>query len=239
MKIMNNHTTLKKKNVARYLLRMFLNLLAQGIIFFSAAGTLEIPRGWFFFTITFFYYLVSTIIIFKITPVLVNKRGGSAFKDNTPTWDKVLLLTYSILGLYVQMFIAGWDVGRLHWWPLGMESFMVGLILYFISVILIIWSMIKNPFFEPSARIQTDREQKVIKTGPYKFVRHPGYLSGILWHVAVPMILGSSLALLFSLIVMIILIIRTHLEDGLLQDELEGYYAYSQQVKYRLLPGLW
>jgi len=236
---MKNHSSLKKKNAARYIARMFLSLLAQGIIFFSAAGTLEIPRAWLFFIITFSYYLISTIILFKITPTLVNQRGGPAFEDNTPTWDKIILLTYTVLGLYVQIFIAGWDVGQLHWWPRGMESLIAGLVLYLISVILIMWAMVKNPFFEASAHIQADRGQEVVKTGPYNFIRHPGYLSGILWHVAVPLIIGSSLALLFSLSVIILLLIRTYLEDCLLKEELEGYYPYSQQVKYRLLPGLW
>lgn len=236
---MKNHSGLKRKNAARFIVRMFFSLFAQGIIFFSAAGTLEIARAWLFFTITFFYYLISTIILFKVTPTLVNQRGGSAFKDNTPTWDKVILLTYTILGLYIQIFIAGWNVGRLHWWPMGMESLIIGLALYLISIIIIMWAMIKNPFFEPSARVQDDQNQEVVKTGPYKFIRHPGYLSGILWHVAVPLIIGSSLALLFSLSVIILLLIRTYLEDCLLKEELEGYYLYSQQVKYRLLPGLW
>lgn len=230
---------LNKINVARYNIRLFLSLLAQGIIFFTASGTLEIPRAWLFFTITIFYYFIGTIILLKTTPELVNQRGGSAFKDTTAKWDKIILLAYTILGLYAQFFVAGWDLGRIEWWPLGTESLIVGLLLYLISIILILWAMIKNPFFEPSARIQNERGQRVIKTGPYRIVRHPGYLSGVLWHIAMPLIIGSSLALIFSICIILLLVVRTHLEDRFLTDELTGYANYREEVKYRIFPGIW
>lgn len=190
---------------------------------------MEIPRAWLFFCITFFYYIFNTIILFKKTPELVNQRGKPVLEENTQKWDKIILIAYTILGIYGQIFIAGWDVGRIGAWPLGIDSLIVGLILYLISVILIMWAMMKNPFFEASARIQDDRNQKVINTGPYNIIRHPGYLSGILWHIAVPLIIGSSLALLFSLCIIIILIVRTYLEDKFLKNDLEEYAHYTKR----------
>jgi protein-S-isoprenylcysteine O-methyltransferase Ste14 len=227
------------RNTIRYILRMYLSLLAMAIIFFAAAGSLEIPRAWLFFIITFFYYFFSIIILYKVNPDLIWHRGGPAFRENTKSWDKVLLSAYFILGVYVQIFIAGWDIGHVNLWYLGPEYLVTGLILYLISVILIVWAMIKNRFFEPTVRIQKDRGQNVISSGPYGIVRHPGYLSGILWHVAVPLILGSLLALIFAIIIIIILIVRTYLEDKTLQAELDGYVPYTKKVKYRLFPGIW
>ena len=119
------------------------------------------------------------------------------------------------------------------------KYFGLGLGLFIISIVLIVWAMVQNPFFEPTVRIQKERNQKVINSGPYRIVRHPGYLLGILWHLAVPMILGSGLTLIYTVIIIMILIVRTYLEDETLQKELGGYKEYTEKTKYRLLPGSW
>ena len=108
-----------------------------------------------------------------------------------------------------------------------------------ISDVLIVWAMVQNPFFEPTVRIQKDRNQRVISNGPYRIVRHPGYLSGILWHLAMPMIFGSGLTLVYSLLIVVLLVVRTYLEDKTLQGELEGYQGYTRKTRHRLLPGVW
>lgn len=228
-----------KKNTFRYILRLFLSLIAQAIIFFAAADQLEIPRAWVFFILTFIYYVTSFIILYRLTPELINQRGGSAFQENSKTWDKYILVVYTFLGIYAQFYVAGWDLGHINFWPLGLGYLGIGLVLFIISIILIIWAMVKNPFFEPTVRIQKERGQKVINSGPYGIVRHPGYLSGILWHIAVPLILGSGLTMLYTVIIVVLLIIRTYLEDKTLQKELEGYREYSEKTRYRLLPGVW
>lgn len=224
-------------NIIRYNLRLFLSLLAQAIIFFSAAGYMNLYRAELFFILTFIYYSSSFIIVYHLNPGVILKRGSSALASGTKRWDKSILLLYTIMGVYGQFFIAGWDLGHIQFWNLGVEALYFGLILYLISVILIVWSLTQNPFFEPSVRIQGD--QGVIESGPYQIIRHPGYLSGILWHIALPMILGSGLALLYALLIIVILLIRTDLEDKTLQAELEGYKDYTLKVKYRLLPGIW
>ena len=99
--------------------------------------------------------------------------------------------------------------------------------------------MIVNPHFEATVRIQKDREHKVITSGPYKLIRHPGYLGGIVWAMGVPMILGSIYGFIPSLVGIIIFIIPTGLEDKTLLNELEGYAEYSKKVKCRLIPGIW
>ena len=88
-------------------------------------------------------------------------------------------------------------------------------------------------------RIQKEREHTLVAEGPYKYVRHPGYLGYILMIITTPVALGSIYALLMSLLVMIIFIIRTAMEDKTLLNELEGYKEYSQRVKYKLIPLIW
>ena len=97
-----------------------------------------------------------------------------------------------------------------------------------------------NPYFEKTARIQKDRDQKVITTGPYCYVRHPGYIGTIVGYaLAPPIMLGSWWALLPALLATLSLIVRTALEDRMLQDELDGYAAYAARVRFRLVPYLW
>jgi protein-S-isoprenylcysteine O-methyltransferase Ste14 len=99
--------------------------------------------------------------------------------------------------------------------------------------------MLKNKYFEATVRIQSDREQQVVKDGPYKIVRHPGYASVLLSFVAIPFMIGSLYALICTAAVFIIMFIRTALEDKMLQKELPGYSQYAREVKFRLIPGIW
>jgi protein-S-isoprenylcysteine O-methyltransferase Ste14 len=192
-----------------------------------------------FFALAFFYYLFSFIILYHFNPDLVQHRGGAAFRGDSKEWDKYILLIYTFLGVYGQFFVAGWDLGHIQWFYLGWEYLVIGIILFIVSDVLIVWAMVQNPFFEPTVRIQKDRGQKVISSGPYRIVRHPGYLSGILWHLAMPLIFGSGLTLVYSLLIVILLLIRTYLEDKTLQAELDGYVEYTLEVEHRLLPGIW
>jgi protein-S-isoprenylcysteine O-methyltransferase Ste14 len=99
--------------------------------------------------------------------------------------------------------------------------------------------MLANRFFSGMVRIQTDRGHSVVSSGPYRWVRHPGYVAALFSYLATPIWLDSRWAFLPALFLTIALIIRTNLEDKALQDELEGYGEYTEQVPYRLLPGVW
>jgi len=103
----------------------------------------------------------------------------------------------------------------------------------------VVWAMGANAFFSPLVRIQTERGHKVADTGPYKFIRHPGYIGAMIFSLGIPLMLGSWWAVIPGLVSMILYFIRTALEDKTLQDELPGYLDYTQCVKYRLIPGVW
>jgi protein-S-isoprenylcysteine O-methyltransferase Ste14 len=101
------------------------------------------------------------------------------------------------------------------------------------------YALIENRFFSGMVRIQADRGQQVVSSGPYRWVRHPGY-AGALWsYLAMPLFLDSAWAYLPVVFLTIVLVIRTALEDRTLQDELQGYRDYTKRVRYRLLPGVW
>jgi protein-S-isoprenylcysteine O-methyltransferase Ste14 len=101
------------------------------------------------------------------------------------------------------------------------------------------WALIENRFFSSVVRIQKERDHQVVSSGPYRWVRHPGY-AGALWlYLATPLFLDSVWAFIPAVLLMAVLVIRTRLEDRTLQEELDGYREYAQRVRYRLFPGIW
>jgi len=145
----------------------------------------------------------------------------------------------NLTGMLLVPAVAGLDVGRYRWSSLGVYYALLGLVLMVASSILLNWAMIENPHFEPTVRIQEDRGHRVVSSGPYGFVRHPGYLSGILWMSAIPLIVGSLYAFVPVALYGALMVLRTHLEDRTLHEELAGYPEYAERVRYRLLPGIW
>jgi protein-S-isoprenylcysteine O-methyltransferase Ste14 len=136
--------------------------------------------------------------------------------------------------------IACLDV-RFSWatpFPLWLQ--IIGLIFAIIGYdVVVVWAMIANAYFTAIIRIQEDRQHTVATGGPYRFVRHPGYVGTILCYLATPFLLGSVWALIPAIFASIVLIVRTALEDETLQEELPGYKEYTQQTRYRLIPGIW
>jgi protein-S-isoprenylcysteine O-methyltransferase Ste14 len=115
----------------------------------------------------------------------------------------------------------------------------LGYALFAASMALGTWAQAVNKFFEPSVRIQTDRGHKVVDSGPYGWVRHPGYVSALLMFPAMALTLGSLWALVPAALAGLVVIVRTRWEDQTLHAELAGYREYAQRVRYRLLPGVW
>jgi protein-S-isoprenylcysteine O-methyltransferase Ste14 len=104
---------------------------------------------------------------------------------------------------------------------------------------IIIRTILANRFFSAVIRIQTDRGHHVVSSGPYRIVRHPGYVGGLTYWMPVSVALGSAWALIRSALFLIVTVIRTALEDRTLHRELPGYPEYAVRVRYRLIPGVW
>jgi protein-S-isoprenylcysteine O-methyltransferase Ste14 len=102
-----------------------------------------------------------------------------------------------------------------------------------------VWASAVNRFYSRLVRIQKERGHHVVSEGPYKYIRHPGYIGVIIFMLTTPLALNSMWTLTLGGALSLLLVIRTVLEDKTLQEELEGYTAYTQKVKYRLVPGLW
>jgi len=213
-------------------------LSVQIVVFIVSAGHANDLRAWFFFSISFLHYSTSTAVQYKLNPELLAQRLRIK-REGSKLWDEILMRTSNLVVLLVIPATAGFDIGRFHWSALDVNLVVIGLILLSISTILLNWAMTVNPFFEPTVRIQHDRDHTVVTSGPYKIVRHPGYLAGILFALSIPPIIGSAFTFIPVGLYCVLTITRTLLEDRTLQDELEGYSQYASQVRYRLIPGIW
>lgn len=226
---------LRKSGIKR-ILQIYLSLILQAVILFIAAGHLNIPRVWFYVCLSFGYFTISGLIIIKINPEIINQRGQK--HKGTKTWDKVIMTLFLSM-TFIVFLIAGLDVGRFGWSSMSAQYSIIGSVIYIAAAMFAQWAMVVNPHFEPTVRIQKDRNHKVITTGPYKIVRHPGYVGAILLTISIPLIIGSIFALIPTGIIFLLFIIRTELEDKMLHSELNGYAEYAERVKYRLIPGVW
>ena len=115
----------------------------------------------------------------------------------------------------------------------------LGVLTAFASQMFVLWAMASNPFFVTTVRIQVERQHTAISAGPYRLVRHPGYLGSVIYNLAVPLVLGSWWTLIPALITIVLIVVRTALEDKTLHAELADYPEYARAVHFRLIPGLW
>jgi protein-S-isoprenylcysteine O-methyltransferase Ste14 len=159
------------------------------------------------------------------------KRGGKR-------WDTAIMGIVG-LGTIARCIVAGLDVR--HGWTTGMLwAFQaLALVIAALSYALVVWATGSNAYFSLTVRIQKERGHAVATGGPYRFVRHPSYVGGILFELAAPILLGSWWALIPGMLNAILFVVRTALEDKTLQAELDGYQDYAARVRYRLLPGVW
>lgn len=218
----------------RYL-QVVVNLAALMLIFFGSAGRLNIPRAWIYFLIFFAYLLVMAVALRD--PGLLNERATRK-KDLRP-WDVRVLIVYAV-ALISSYVVAGLDVGRFGWSPpVPIGAAVAAFAVFTSAMVLLGWALFSNTFFSTVVRIQTERDHSVATGGPYRYMRHPGYTAMISSFLAMPVAIGSLWALVPAFVAASALIIRTYLEDRVLQAELDGYVDYATRVRFRLVPGLW
>jgi protein-S-isoprenylcysteine O-methyltransferase Ste14 len=217
------------------LVRLGILLAFEGAILFLAAGRLDWVWGWAFLG-TYALVSVVTLLIVPLTEELVEER--TRLKADVKSWDKILapFMTVFFLALLV---VAGLDV-RNGWSPLlPAWAQIAGLVFVALGYLLIAWATRVNRFFARFVRIQKERGHTVVTDGPYRFVRHPGYVGTLISFLATPMALGALWAFVASGLLAVGVVIRTALEDRMLIEELPGYSDYAQKTRYRLLPGIW
>jgi protein-S-isoprenylcysteine O-methyltransferase Ste14 len=177
----------------------------------------------------------SALVLTRVNPAVLNARGT---KRELSRRERLFfaVLVPSSLALPI---VAGLDVGAAGWTHRGIVEFGLGLSLALAGGALSIWALAVNAFFEPSVRLQSDRGHRVCTTGPYRFVRHPGYVGAMLVSFSLAFVVGSRWALIPAAVQALALIVRTGYEDRMLRESLAGYADYAEQTRARLLPGIW
>ncbi|MBI3408096.1 MAG: isoprenylcysteine carboxylmethyltransferase family protein [Planctomycetes bacterium] len=220
--------------------RLALSLLAMPLFFvvfmFLPAGSWIWMRGWLLILVFLASGALSFLYIWRMNPEVLAARINP--HKGTKRWDTILF--YFFVPTTLAIFpVAALDDERFHWFHTPWWVSIVGCALLLLGMVILSWAQAVNKFFEPTVRIQTDRGQKVIDTGPYGIVRHPGYLAWLVMSVGIALCLGSLWALIPAGLSTLLLILRTQWEDQTLQSELIGYKKYTEKVRYRLLPGVW
>jgi len=207
-------------------------LILAAVALFAATGTLAILGFWLYLAILAAIIVASLL---ALDPGLLRERmrpGGQR--------PPLALRLFTIV-VFLHWIVAGLDRGRFHWSD-GVPSWIqaIGLIALAAGYVLCFWAMAVNRFFSSVVRIQSDRGQHVVASGPYAYLRHPGYLAGIVIILASGLALGSWLAALLVIVSSLpFLLYRAITEDRVLQAELPGYADYARRVRWRLVPGIW
>jgi protein-S-isoprenylcysteine O-methyltransferase Ste14 len=207
------------------------------VVLFLSAGILTWVNAWIYAGLVAIYFIVSTVVLARANPQVLNERGNLT-GAGTKTFDKLYIAVYPVFS-FGSLIIMGFDAVRFQWSAMPFWFIFIGVFLFVAVAPVAIWAMAVNKFFEWTVRIQNDRGQYVCTTGPYGIIRHPGYAGLIVSLLAYPFILGSWWGFLPNIILILIIVIRTALEDRNLQRELPGYREYTQKVKYRLVPRIW
>ena len=195
-------------------------------------------EAWAYAILYILGFVVSRVLVARRHPDLIAERAHYMQQENTKSWDKLLSLFLGFGGIVV-MLVAGFDA--LYNWspPYSLPVKIISMFALLLGYALGSYALIENRFFSGTVRLQTERGHQVITSGPYRLVRHPGYAGALLTYLATPLFLDSSWAFLPIMFTVILMIIRTYLEDRFLQNELEGYSDYTKRVRYRLLPRVW
>lgn len=210
--------------------------LVTGGILLGCAGTLRWPYAWAWLGCVLLLQLATVWILAWHSPDLLVER--SRLQSGTKSWDKVVAPMMVLAGPLLAMLAAGLERRlRGERWPVWIPA--AALLVTLAGGAVAAAAMYANRFFSTTVRIQSERGHVVVSGGPYRVVRHPGYVGMLLVYAAIPFALSSRWALAPAALTVILVVVRTALEDRTLRAELPGYAEYAATVRYRLLRGVW
>ncbi|MEI9427500.1 methyltransferase family protein [Mesorhizobium sp. Cs1299R1N3] len=223
--------------ISKLILQTFLWFGVMGALLFLSAGTLYWHGAWVYLVMMVGLSLTLGVALARRDPSLMNERLSPPIQKNQTAADKFLLsiLLLAILGWQIFM---GFDF-RFGWSAVPVWVQVIGAAVVLLSIWICYLTMVENSFAAPVVKIQEERGQRVITTGPYSYVRHPMYAGAILFFAGTALLLGSWWGLALVLVFVVLLAIRTFIEEKTLRTGLRGYDDYADEVRYRLIPLVW
>jgi len=197
------------------------------------------PRPWLI------AYVVTSAVLWIGGFAVIAWRSPGLIREHTLPGPGAVEGAAQETALYALPGVAHWVLAAIDrpgsaWWrPMPTVLHLFGLGIYAVANVVVIWAELANPFFSSAVRIQTERGQHVITSGPYACIRHPGYAAGAAFMTSSALALGSWLSMLPAILFSVALIRRARMEDAFLKDNLAGYSQYAERVRFRLLPGIW
>lgn len=212
-------------------------LILLGLLLFGLAGTIAWPAGWAFLALYLAFALVAEAWLLRHDPGLLKERM-SLFHAGQARWDRIFVVLL-VAAAAVWGVVMPLDAERLRWSHVPAWLQVAGGIAVAGGELLFLLTFRENSYLSPTVRVQRERGQRVVSTGPYRYVRHPLYSGFVLWVVGAALLLGSWVGLLISLALVAGVAWRAVREERTLRTELDGYDAYLARVRFRLIPGVW
>ncbi len=233
----NNSNNDNNRGIIRWIIISIIFLILVALSLFLSAGTISWPAAWAYLILAAVIQLLDAVVLIPISPDLLAERSRS--QAGAKKWDQLLSRLMATIGPIIIWIVSGLDYRN--GWSSDVPGWLVivSAVIVFAGGMLVLWSMASNRFFIGMVRIQEERGHKVIKSGPYRYVRHPGYLGSLFFIIFTPLMLGSFWALIPAGLTCGVVFIRTYLEDRTLRAELQDYQAYTQDVSKKLIPGIW
>ncbi len=222
----------------KVILRMALVVLVFPLLPMIISGVWAWWEAWAYAILSALGFIISRALAARRHPDILDERARSMEMQGAKPWDKILAPMLAFGSLLI-LIVAGADKSFGWTSPYSLNAKLVSLIFIIFGYAFSSWALIENKFFSGVVRIQTDRGHHVVTTGPYRIVRHPGYSSALWTYLATPILLDSLWAFIPTILLIIVLVVRTSLEDRTLQAELPGYKEFTQKTRYRLFPGIW
>jgi protein-S-isoprenylcysteine O-methyltransferase Ste14 len=225
---------------------LIVNLIVQtivwfgfmGVIIFAAAGTLGYAGGWLYLGGMVAASIIFALNMARVDPGLLRERLKPPMQKDQPLADKLVLIPILLL-IFAGMGFMAADAARWHWSSMPPSVQWAGCGLLLAALLFMYWTMRTNSFAAPVVKIQKDRGQAVITTGPYAIVRHPLYFGALFYIAATSLVLGSWWGLVAVPILALLLGIRIGIEERALRAGLDGYDAYTRRMRWRLIPYVW
>jgi protein-S-isoprenylcysteine O-methyltransferase Ste14 len=226
------------KLAANVIIRSAFWIILMALLLFLPAGTWNWAQGWAFLGLFIIASTAFGIWMYRRDPALLAERAGPLIQSGQPLWDKAFLVVF--IGLWcVWLALMALDAHRWRLSSVPIWVNAVGAVLFVAGFAATARVLRENTFAAPVIRVQSERSQHVIDTGPYAIVRHPMYAAAILYLLGMPLLLGSWYGLIGALAIMLGMAWRSVREERALARDLAGYADYMSRVRYRLIPGVW